>query len=134
MHSTDANSAPTPTYQVTTRHVLVVLLGAFAALGFFSTYLDAAGIPEPRIMQLASTFMFSLLTFTWFWLDSEARGYKRSPFLNISIVAFGALAIPYYLVRSRPQGQRLKAVGKCLGFALLLVLAFAVGGAPALFL
>jgi hypothetical protein len=36
-------------------------------------------------------------------------------------------ALPYYLVRSRPRGQKLMALLKCAGFALLLVLATAAG-------
>lgn len=89
-----------------TKHVLVTFLAVVAACGFVLAYLDGRGIPEPKPLQLGSTFLFSALTFAWFWLDSESRSYRRSPFLSIAVIALGAFAVPYYLVRSRPSGQR----------------------------
>jgi hypothetical protein len=129
MQEPGANDASTasPSGALTPKRVLIALLVAFVALGVFETYLEVRGIPEPKSVQLGSTFVFSLMTFTWFWLDSESRAYKRSPFLSVSVVALGIVAIPYYLLRSRPKGQRLKAVGKCVGFVGLLLLAFVLG-------
>jgi uncharacterized membrane protein len=37
------------------------------------------------------------------------------------------LAMPYYLLRSRPRGEKLRSLFKCLGFGLLMVLCTAVG-------
>ena len=130
MQETGTNDAPSasPPGVLTPKRVLIALPVAFAALGMFMAYLQVRGIPEPKSVQVASTFLFSLMTFAWFWLDSELRAYKRSPFLSVSVVAFGIVAIPYYLLRSRSKGQRLKAVGKFMGFVCLLFLAFLVGG------
>jgi hypothetical protein len=50
--------------------------------------------------------------------------------LSVAIIALTVLAVPYYLLRSRPRGQRLKAVGKYLGFALLVWIAFLLGSLP----
>lgn len=112
------------------KHALIALLTTFAAFGFLLSFLDARGIAEPRSMQLGSTFVLSALTFAWFWLDSECRSYKRSPFLSIAIVALGAFAVPYYLLRSRPKGERLKAIGGFAGFVLLLVVTLVAGSVP----
>lgn len=112
------------------KRVLIILLALFAALGFALAYLAGREIPEPKPMQLGTTLLFSILTFAWFWFDSEARSYKRSPFLNVAVVGLGALAIPYYLLRSRPKGQRLKSIGKFIGFILLLIAALVLGGFP----
>lgn len=112
------------------KHILIAFLAAFAVLGFVLSYLEARGIQEPMAIQLGSTLVISMLTFAWFWFDSEARSYKRSPFLNIAIVALGAFAVPYYLARSRPKGQRLKAIGSFVGFVLLLLVALVVGALP----
>lgn len=56
--------------------------------------------PFPPIDML---FLFAgaILIFAWYRLDSNEHGYKRSPFLNVAIVAFAALALPYYFFRSR---------------------------------
>ena len=130
MDGTEANGTRARGYELTTRHVLLVFLGVMALLGFALAYMEVHRIAEPQALQVGSTLLFSLLTFTWFWLDSEARAYKRSPLLNVAIIALTVLAVPYYLLRSRPNGQRLKAVGKCLGFALLLWVAFFLGTLP----
>jgi hypothetical protein len=115
---------------VSTKHILTAFIAVFAALGFATSFLDARGVREPQVMQLGSVFVFSALTFAWFWVDSEARSYKRSPFLSVAIVALGALAVPYYLLRSRPRGQRLKAIGAFVGFILLLLAALVLGSLP----
>ena len=130
MDGTEANGAAARPNEVTTRHVLLAFLGVVAALGFSTTYLQVFRIAEPQALQVGSTLLFSLLSFTWFWLDSEARAYKRSPWLSLAVVAIAALAIPYYLLRSRPKGRRFKALGKCLGFAVLIVIAFVLGSLP----
>jgi len=109
------------------KHALIALLILIASLGAVLAFLEARGIAEPGVLQAGSTVAFSVLTFWWFWLDSEAHAYKRSPFLSLGIVALGLIAVPYYLLRSRPKGARLSALGKLLGFILLLVGALIVG-------
>jgi hypothetical protein len=116
------------------RHALIALLSFLALLSCVLSVLDARGIAEPRSLQIGSTLAFSVLTFAWFWLDSESRSYERSPFLNVAVVALGFIAVPYYLLRSRPKGERLKAMGKFLAFTLLSIIALFVGSLPALWL
>jgi hypothetical protein len=103
----------------------VIFLTIFAGvLGF----MEARGIPEPQAMQVLSSIAFSALTFWWFWLDSEARAYRRSPFLSIGIIVLGLLVVPYYLVRSRSKGTRLAALGKLIAFVLIAAGGLVVGG------
>ena len=109
------------------KHALTALLVLIASLGSVLAFLEARGIAEPSVLQMGSTLAFSALTFWWFWLDSEAHAYKRSPFLNVGMIAIGLIAVPYYLLRSRPKGARLSALGKLLGFIFLLVGALIVG-------
>jgi hypothetical protein len=110
-----------------TKHALIALLVVIAFFGAVLAFLEARGIAEPSMLQMGSTLAFSALTYWWFWLDSEARAYKRSPFLSVGIIAIGLIAVPYYLLRSRPKGARLSALGKLLGFIFLLVGALMVG-------
>jgi hypothetical protein len=116
------------------KHPLIALLVTLALLGGVLSFLEARGIREPQSLQIGSTLLFSVMTFVWFWLDSEARSYKRSPFLSVAVVAIGLLAVPYYLVRSRPKGERLLAMGKLLCFILLLVAALVLGSLPGFWL
>jgi hypothetical protein len=44
------------------------------------------GIPEPEIVQVESMIAFSVLTFAWYKFDSDIRGYKRSPLLNVGVI------------------------------------------------
>jgi hypothetical protein len=64
------------------KHALIALLITIALLGGLLSFLEARGIREPQPLHIGSTLLFSVLTFLWFWLDSEARSYKRSPFLR----------------------------------------------------
>ena len=44
---------------------------------------------------------FAFLIFWWYRLDSSQAGYKRTPWLNVGVIAIAALALPYYFFRSR---------------------------------
>lgn len=45
--------------------------------------------------------VFALLIFWWYRLDTAQQGYKRTPWLNVAVIAIAALALPYYFFRSR---------------------------------
>ena len=111
-------------------HVLIALLVFGAVLSGYLAFLDMRGIPEPEIVQIGSMIGFSVLIFAWYKFDSDIRGYKRSPLLNVSVVAVGMLAVPYYLIRSRERGQRLKAVVYYIGYVVALLVTFGLGALP----
>lgn len=107
--------------------ILILLLVYMAVLSGMSSYFDARRIAEPAWSVMATSIAGSLLIFWWYWADSTAIAYRRSPLLNVSMVAVGFLAAPYYLLRSRQRGQRLLAFAKLLGFVLLMIAATMVG-------
>jgi hypothetical protein len=78
--------------------------------------------------EVLCTVLFSFLSFCWYRLDSDARLYRRTALLNVGIVMFAILAVPYYLVRSRPAGQKARALLRLAGFCLVLAVAAGVGG------
>ena len=110
--------------------ILVLLLLYFAALSGMASYFDTRGIAEPQWSVMVTSMAGSLLVFWWYWADSTSRSYRRSPLLNIAIVALGFLAVPYYLLRSRQKGRRLLAFAKLLGFIFLMVVAMVIGALP----
>lgn len=112
------------------RHILGLILLWMAILGGMSAYLEAHRIREPTWSVVSTSIACSLLVFWWYWTDSALRSYRRSPLLNVAVVAFGFVAVPYYLLRSRPRGQRLKAMVCLLGFFVLLVAALFIGALP----
>jgi hypothetical protein len=110
--------------------ILVLLLLYVAALSGMASYLDTRGIAEPQWSVMVTSIAGSLLVFLWYWADSTSRSCRRSPLLNIAIVALGFFAVPYYLLRSRRRGQRLLAFTKLFGFVLLMVVAVVIGALP----
>ena len=70
--------------------------------------------------------VFVLLIFWWYRLDTTQLGYKRTPWLNIGIIAIAFLALPYYFFRSRgfKKGLLATAIMLCVfGGSALLTLA-----------
>ena len=111
-------------------HILGLILVGMAMLGGMSAYLDSHGIREPNWSVVSTSIGFSLLVFWWYWVDSTLRSYRRSPLLNVAVVAVSFVAIPYYLLRSRQKGQRLMAVVRMSCFVALLVAALVLGALP----
>lgn len=69
--------------------------------------------------MMASTLAFNALIFAWYYFDSEVLAYPRSPALNIGVVLLAGVTIPYYLVRSRAKGRKLRAFLMLIGFLAL---------------
>ena len=107
--------------------ILVPLLAYFAVLGGLMSYMDARQINEPQWLVMVTSIVGSLLVFWWYSTDSTSRSYRRSPLLNVAIIAIGIVAVPYYVLRSRERGKRLVAFAKLIGFALLAIVAMAIG-------
>ena len=107
--------------------ILALLVAVTAVYGVVAAHQMALHI-EYSGWEVLSTLMFSFLCFYWYRLDSEARMYRRTALLNVGIVMFAILAVPYYLVRSRPAGQKGRALLRLAGFCALLVVAAGVGG------
>ena len=104
---------------MTTRRVLALMLVLALTAGIVGTGMldNAATMRWGVAFQVA----FSFLCFYWYRLDSEARCYRRTPLLNVAVVAFGWIAIPYYLARSRSSGAKVRSVLRCLGFSIALL-------------
>lgn len=61
-------------------------------------------------LHLLVAVAISYLGFVWYCGDSAARGYPRSSWLSVAVAAFTLATIPYYLVRSRRDGERGRAL------------------------
>ena len=58
-----------------------------------------------------------VVIFMWYRKDTDTIGYRRGPILNVAVVAFALLALPYYFFRSRGFAGGLKGTA-----AVVLVL------------
>ncbi|MBP8267135.1 MAG: hypothetical protein KAX47_11330 [Zoogloea sp.] len=111
------------------KHILAAFLLLSAVNGGVDTYLDMHHIPEPGWWLISSSLLAMGIVFAWYHFDSNARGYPRSRWLNISMVMVSLLALPYYLIRSRPNGEKFRVLLKYVGFCLLSILCQVIGGA-----
>lgn len=79
--------------------VLVILAIASFVSGAIDQYFYPGREFPPTAMAFA--IMSVALIFFWFRLDSTQFGYRRSPWLNVSVIALAIIALPYYFFRSR---------------------------------
>lgn len=109
---------------------------ALLALMFVSALVEAASgmreREEPLLWTFVSGILSSFLSFYWYRLDREARGWPRSAWLSTAVVFLTPLAIPYYIARTRPQGHKLRGVLRFVGYVLLMLAASVAGGMLAL--
>lgn len=100
-----------------------IVLALYAVGAFLSGAIDQYFYPgvEYPPSALGAMFVFAMLMFAWYRLDSEQRGYRRSVGLNIAVFGIGVIALPYYFFRSRGAKWGLLATG------ILLLAVFACG-------
>lgn len=79
--------------------VLIVL----AAVSLLSGVIDQYFYPGQELPPTAMAFMVvaAFLIFWWYRLDSSQLGYRRSPWLNVGVVALPIVVLPYYFFRTR---------------------------------
>jgi hypothetical protein len=102
------------------KRVLCWVLPLMAGTGL----LDSRAAAE---LHLLAGLAVSYLCFAWYRGDSEARGFPRSRWMSVGVIAFTAGAIPYYLLRSRSAGERGQALLMYAACLALVVLAVWVG-------
>jgi hypothetical protein len=72
--------------------------------------LDAGHADAAAQLHPVVGVVVSYLCFLWYRGDSDARGFQRSRWLSVAVVACAVATIPYYLVRSRRDGERGRAL------------------------
>ena len=72
--------------------------------------LDAGHADDAAQLHPAVCVVVSYLCFLWYRSDSDARGFRRPRWLSVAVVAFAVATIPYYLMRSRRDGERGRAL------------------------
>ena len=104
---------------MTTRHAVMLALALAMLMGAADAYLWTRGTEETHALDLVWTFAFMIVGYVWYRQDSIDRSYRGSVLLGGAVVFVAVLAIPYYLARSRPAGQKTRAVFGFLGLVLL---------------
>ncbi len=78
-------------------------------------------------LNLVYQFAVLLLCFAWLEMDSRQLGIRRPWWLNLGVVFLTSIFVPYYLYKTRPQGQRGSAVLAYFGVLLGSMVAMMVG-------
>lgn len=104
------------------------VLLAFAAISFVS---GATAVPAPEASPLEMFWivLMAWLIFLWYRLDSDQRGFQRTPGLTALVILVAAVGIPWYLWQSRGGEQARVAILQALGVFLGSVLLSALGAA-----
>src|SRR3954469_15297758 len=107
------------------RIVLLILVIVWAIAGILEAVINHRGAG-----YVAYTVGHGLLTtflgLLWVQYDSTERGYPLSKALKVMVCLFGAIAIPYYLLRTRGLGGGVIGIGKAMLFGCALLIVFAV--------
>jgi hypothetical protein len=109
------------------RQALFALLFIATLAGAMNGFASSRHAAEPLVWTTTADLVSSFLCFVWYCRDGDARSFIRSRWLSVAMVAFTVPTIPYYLWRSRPRGQRLRAILRYIAFAVLLAIATGVG-------
>jgi len=110
------------------RRWLWILAGLTAFTGLVAGYTATAAGTDPALLSLVLDVLLSYAMFSWYCRDSEAVGFERKRWMSIAILVLSIVAVPFYLVRSRPSGEKGRAVLRYVGF-MALMLAVSVGSA-----
>jgi hypothetical protein len=78
-------------------------------------------------LNLAYQFCVLLLCFAWLEMDSRQLGIRRPWWLNLGVVFLTSIFVPYYLFKTRPQGQRGSAILAYFGMLFGSVIAMMAG-------
>jgi len=116
-----------PTKEKPVRLALVgFILGYALVAGYFSAFRSKL----PPLLELIP-FLWLPAVYYWYYVDANQRGYRRTKGMGAAIVLFCIVALPVYLARSRPSGERLKSIGKFLslvpGYFLFAILGGLIG-------
>lgn len=113
---------------------LIALVGASFVLGVVDASL---GLPSAQdgarlLVTLLGNIALLVLGFRWLHLDSSELDIRRPTWLNVCIVLFAAVFVPYYLYKTRPQERRVPAIAAFFALVVGCMLATGVGASLAL--
>ena len=113
---------------MTSKRAITCLFATIVLYAAFIGYYGAHDRDPPKIIDLAGSLGVLVLTYVWYYFDAAERAYQRTAPLGAAIILVSIVAVPYYLLRSRPKGMRAKALLRLLGFGLA---ALVIGSAAA---
>jgi hypothetical protein len=109
------------------KQALVALLFITVLAGAMHGFASSRHAQQPLVWMYVCELASSFLCFVWYCRDGDARAFVRPRWLSAAMVAITMLTIPYYLWRSRPRGQRFRAIARYVGFVVLMGIVTGIG-------
>ena len=89
---------------------LLALLPAFALVAGCLEYGPARGPQAGSRLLMLHAVASLVVVLVWFVADARRRGYRASIFLKAAMLGATAVALPYYLLRSRGLAGGLRSL------------------------
>lgn len=99
--------------------VVIFLVTLWAAV---DSYFLSSGNATPGLFNALFAVPILIVAYLWYRYDTSSRSYTYSPLQGGAVVLFVLIAIPYYLARGRPPGQKFSSVVKFFGLVALCLL------------
>lgn len=115
---------------VSPRNLLFIYFGVLAVNGLCAGYFASQNRDVPRALDFGLIVATIVAVYAWYYADAAARNFRRTALLGGAVIMFTIVAVPYYLCRSRPPGQRLAALGRFVGVLVLSFLTLMVCSLP----
>ena len=115
-------------------HVVLggIMLGLFPGMMTSETFQATLETIQGTGINLLFELIALAFCFAWLTLDARQLQIRRPWWLNVGIVVFKAIFIPYYLYKTRAPGQRGAAILAYFGLYFGAIIAMSVGAIIAL--
>lgn len=108
---------------------IAAMLGVSLATGIVVAAVapNAAETGMPLGIQLGANVLLFVLGFRWLQADSAQLDIRRPTWLNVGIILFAAVFVPYYFYKTRPEGRRLSPIMRFVALIFACAIASVLG-------
>ncbi len=96
-----------------------LVLALVAAISLLDGLAALRGLILPRPVDVFYAVVMAILSYLWLRQDARERRQQVGALMSGLVIACAVIGIPVYLMRSRPAGERLRAVGRFFGFVVV---------------
>ena len=108
---------------------ILVLLVLSLIQGLMAATVESQGSKLLDFVLLLATVVVGYL---WYREDARERRYRGSALMAGGVILVSIVAVPIYLYRSRPEGERLKAILLFFGLVILSMVTTGIAALVAL--
>lgn len=113
--------------QLHSKNILKATLALMACYGAFIGFASQE-FQSTKLVEFIFTISTLVLAYLWYYFDAAERGFRRTSMMGAAIVLFTIIALPIYLIKSRPHGERFKSIGAMLLFFIICIFVILAAG------